>query len=59
MPENSTAFPATAERNRVLAVTERSGDTAFGRAEDSRPIQDPHACESGVVLRFPPQAKTL
>ena len=40
------------------AVAERSGDTAFGRMEESRGKNIFRAGESGVALRFPPQSKT-
>ena len=46
---------ATASRN---AVKERSGDTAFARAERERAIDNLCSRESGVALRFPPQSKT-
>jgi len=40
-------------------VAERSGDTAFARAGRERTIDNFRPRESGVVLRFPPQSKTL
>jgi hypothetical protein len=41
------------------APAERSGDGAFGRANDSRTRDNHRACESGVALCLPPHSKTL
>ena len=35
-----------------------SGDGAFGRTRNIRAAKNFRACESGVVLRLPPQSKT-
>jgi hypothetical protein len=41
------------------AVAERSGDTAFARANAKRTDESFRPHESGVALRFPPQSMTF
>ena len=60
--ENGAAAKYTKYANGIFcgswsALAERSGDSAFERAEDLWNYKTHRAGESGVALRLPPQSK--